>query len=129
VDITFQDPGIGTKAGVIFRGEDPLNGMDHYIHIAIAPVEESLILSVFHETEWKRWDAIDIPAEFVSPDMSYHLAVVGRGEEVFVFLDDVSIAVLRENDVINPGVFGLSLAAYQVPDTVFFDNLVIKETP
>lgn len=129
VDITFQNPGTGTKAGVIFRGEDPLEGMDHYIYIGVAPVEENLVLAVFHETEWKRWDLIDIPPEFVDPGGVYHLAVVGRGEEIFVFLDDVSVALLRENAVINPGYFGLSLAAYEVPDTVFFDNLTIEEIP
>ena len=77
--------------------------MDHYIHIGIAPVEETLVLSVFHDTEWKRWDLIDIPPEFVDPDGVYHLAIVGRGEEIFIFLDDVSVAVLRESEVINPG--------------------------
>lgn len=129
VDLTFQSPAPGTKAGVIIRGEDPLNGMDHYLHIAIAPVEESLILSVFYETEWKRWDVIDIPAKFVHQDGAYHLGVVGRGDEIFIFLDDVSVAQLRESDVINAGIFGLSLVTEEVPDNVFFDNLVIKETP
>ncbi len=129
VDITFQDPGTGAKAGVIFRGDDPQDGLDHYIHIAIAPVEEKLVLSVFLDKEWKRWDLIDIPPDFIHSDGSYHLGLVGRGGEIFILLDDLAVAKLQEGDVINPGIFGLSLAAYEVPETVFFDNLVIMEHP
>jgi hypothetical protein len=129
VDITFQNPGIGTKAGVIFRGEDPIDGMNHYIHIAVAPVEKKIVLSVYNQKEWKRWDLIDIPQDLINPDGIYHLGVESIGSGSVVMLDGVQIALLRDEEVIYPGVFGLSLAAYEVPETVYFDNLSIIEHP
>ena len=53
-----------------------------------------LFRSVFSEKEWKRWDVIDIPADFIRPNGIYHLGVIGSGERVVVLLDGVQIALL-----------------------------------
>lgn len=129
VDIHFKDPKTGTKAGIMFRAEDPLDGMDHYYLVMVAPLEENLVLGTFSQVEWLRWDLVDIPADQISSTHDYHLSIDCQGDLIKVLLNGIELAKIEDSANPNPGFFGLTVAAYEVPNSAYFDNLMILEHP
>lgn len=129
VDITFLDPVAGSKAGVIFRGEDPTDTLQYYYYVAFAPEEQSLVVGVFQDIEWKSWDYYDLPLDLIPADDIYHLEIDCLGNRIAISLDGSLITTLEDSWIPGEGVVGLSLASYQNPETVLFDNLFVIDYP
>ena len=129
VDIQFPDPSTGAKAGVVFRGEDPDDALTHYYLVMLAPQEEKLVLATFNQTEWLRWDLVDIPADLLSSSHAYHLGIDCLDDRIAVSLGGVEVVSINDSANPDPGFFGIAVAAYEVPETAFFDNLFIIEHP
>ena len=129
VDLLFTEPGTGAKAGIAFHTDDPESGMDYYYLVMVAPVEEKIVLATFHETEWLRWDLIDIPSNLVSSTNAYHLGIDCLGDRIAVHLDDTEVARIEDSANPDPGLFGLAIAGYVIPESATFDDLLIIEHP
>ena len=129
VDITFLEPMAGSKAGVIFRGEDPTDTLHYYYYVAFAPEEESLVVGVFQDIEWKSWDYYDLPLDLIPSDNKYDLRIDCQGSQISIYLGGSLILSLEDTWIPGEGVIGLSLATYQNPETVLFDNLFVIDHP
>ena len=129
VDITFLEAVTGSKAGVIFRGEDPTNDLPYYYFVTFAPEEESLAVGVFQDIEWKKWDYYDIPPELLPEDDVFHLKIDCQGTQIAIYLDGSLLLSLEDSWIPGEGVIGLTVASYQNPETVLFDNLFVIDHP
>ena len=119
----------GSKAGVLFRAEQPDAGADQYYMISIDPVGQQIWFEVWHGGVWAQSQTAKIPEDLVPTYGIYQLTVDCQGESIRVFLGDGLVAEFTSSLIMEPGYFGLSMVSARDPETVTFDNLIVTEQP
>jgi hypothetical protein len=119
----------GSKAGILFRSEQPDAGADYYYMLSIDPTKQQFWFEVWHGGKWAVQQTQPIPKELIPAYGIYQLKVDCQGDNILVYLGGELAAQFQSDLIMDPGYFGLTIVSARDPETVTFDDLVISEQP
>ncbi len=119
----------GAKAGILFRGDNPVDGVDYYYLLSIQPSDQQLVFEAWHGGKWVQIGSAAIPADLVPKFGVYKLKLDCQGSSIRVYLGGSLAAEFSSDLIPDPGSIALTLLSSRDPDTVLFDNLLITSSP
>ncbi|MBT7075602.1 MAG: hypothetical protein HN922_11895 [Anaerolineae bacterium] len=116
----------GSKYGIIFRSDDVSGGLAHYYYITVKPADKSVDFDVWNN-QWLREESANISSDFLGTDKTTLLRLEVLDNEFRVFLDGVFVIEFMDDQIVTPGILGISINSTGAPETFYYDNLKIYE--
>jgi hypothetical protein len=126
VEIRAPSAAPGSGYGLVFRSDDPAEGLAHYYHVLLWPADGRISLDAWKDGAWVLTESGALPQGLATPTGPNLLRLEARGAEFRVLVNGSLVLEVQDSQIPGPGVLGLSIFTTNFPETVNFDNLEVS---
>jgi hypothetical protein len=126
VEIRSPSAAPGSGYGLVFRSDDPAEGLAHYYHVLLWPADGRISLDAWKDGAWVLTESGPLPQGLATATGPNLLRLEARGSQFRFLVNGSLVLEVQDSQIPGPGLLGLSISTTNHPETVTFDNLEVS---